>query len=348
MLRNGEGAGQMQEAFMKTRWQRGMATVFTAWAMAGAAGVARADVEFQYSWKYQINGALAWEVPSTVIPGAQGPSHTFTDAFLTSAPGGANMSSLVAGNADLGTRSFGARAEAVAWTKPWDPNRGSAQLAATQAIAEIRFVDHVWFANPQSGPARELEFVAHPLHLSGQMSVPDIDGLGLGGAHMLVVFSLRKLPLPGELAEVAVPVNIEKILPDGGQTLWDAATVGPQSLTPRMHVLEGRDYEFTMLLRLTMHALSWPFPPEGPPVSSSYARFQQTLGWNGIAGVYDTAGNPVNDVQMFSASGFDWVTPSVVPEPAAWALWLAALAWHGARRLAAARRPPVPPLRLQL
>ena len=60
--------------------------------------------------------------------------------------------------------------------------------------------------------------------------------------------------------------------------------------------------------------------------ASGGANYNSTLSWGGITGVFDASGARVKSFSVTSASGFDYLQASPVPEPATGWLWLAGAA----------------------
>jgi hypothetical protein len=139
-----------------------------------------------------------------------------------------------------------------------------------------------------------------------------------------------------------------------GNTLGTAGTSGtstttaddhtpstvPTTVVMNLRFVYGQDFYVVGNLRVLANA--WTEPPDLSPDDPSFLLTRgaeadgdllHTARWGGISNVYDAAGHSVAGWTLTADSGTDYrvAITSTVPEPQAWALWLAGMAAVGRR-----------------
>jgi len=294
------------------RTARAVLTTVAALLAAWHSGV-QADVSLggtgRYAWHYSgtTNDVKKFEYASA------GKLFFFE---VGSYPGGGPLTTkadvLVAGRVDAKARKLGARAHVWAQLVPWDPDKPppGTTLGFMDALAEVALVDEVTMQSDSVPLGADIIFAVQPTVLTGSMAVPDIGGQALGNTSLLVTFIVERTDGTGMQVK-----QFEKNLPGAaGVSSWDADLF--THLEDRFVIVKnGESYRYRFELFVSAGVTPDASNPKSPPRDESYAHFQRTATWGGLADFKDVSGRPLNDVTVTSSIGFDWKTLRTTAPP---------------------------------
>jgi len=281
--------------------------LLAAWHAGAQAQVALGGTG-HYAWEY---GGTPHDVMKLDYPAA-GKLFFFE---VGSYPGGGPLTTkaevLVAGRIDRGARKIGARAHVWAQLVPWDPDKPppGARPGFMDALVKVAVVDEVTISSDSVPAGQDISFAVQPTVLTGSMAVPDVDGQAVGNSSLLITFVVERTDGTGMQVK-----QFEKNLPSGFVVSWDADLF--TKLEDRIvYVKNGESYRYRLELYVAAGVTPDASNPKNPPRDESYAAFQRTVTWGGLADFKDGAGRPLDDVKVTSSIGFDWKTLRTTPPP---------------------------------